>query len=416
MNLYSKRRERLIKSLGENAAVLLFSGNAVMKSEDESYPFEINRNFYYLTGLEKEDMALLLTKNGTVTKEYLFILPFDKTLARWVGGRMSKEDARDVSDVKMVMDYSELDGVVASTINRMRKDNTSKFYFDFWHYNMDQANTTATTYARKLKERYPQLLVKDIFPYLTKMRLVKDEYEVTCIRQAIHTTNLGIQSMMKTIKPEMNEMVMDGIFEFALKQNLCHETAFKTIAASGDRATILHYSDNNQTMKDGELFLCDLGATFKHYNADISRTFPVNGKFSNREKELYKVVLGAQKIVEDNAKVGVKVRDLNQMVIDYYKAELPVHGLEKDVSEYYFHSVSHHLGLDTHDVDGGLGAVLEAGNVITNEPGLYVADEGIGIRIEDDLLITGAGCEVLSREIIKDPDEIEEYMKNKGND
>ena len=129
------------------------------------------------------------------------------------------------------------------------------------------------------------------------------------------------------------------------------------------------------------------------------------------KKEIYNIVLGAQRIVETSAKVGVKLRDLNQMVIDYYKIELPKHGLNKDVREYYFHSVSHHLGLDTHDVNGGLGDVLMAGNVITNEPGLYIEDENIGIRIEDDLLITGTGAEVLSKEIIKDPVDIEMFMR-----
>ena len=245
------------------------------------------------------------------------------------------------------------------------------------------------------------------------MRLQKDEQEVAEIKKAIHTTNLGIRQMMRTCKPELNEMTMDGVFRFVLAQQLCDLLAFKTIAASGERATILHYSQNNHVMKDGELFLCDLGATHNYYCADISRTFPVNGRFTERQKEIYEIVLQAQKIVEENARVGVKMRELNQMVIDFYKIELPKHGLHKDVSEYYFHSVSHHLGLDTHDVDGGLGGVLQAGNVITNEPGLYIAEEGIGIRIEDDLLITGTGCENLSKEIIKEVADIERVM-NEG--
>ena len=244
------------------------------------------------------------------------------------------------------------------------------------------------------------------------MRLVKDETEIANIRKAIRTTNLGIRQMMRTVRPELNEMAMDGVFSFVLAKSLCHDTAFKTIAASGKRATILHYSDNDQVMKNGELFLCDLGATYSYYCADISRTFPVNGKFSRRQREIYEIVLNAQKLVEKNARPGVKMRELNDLVVNYYKRELPKHGLKEDVSEYYFHSVSHHLGLDTHDVSGEKGAILQAGNVITNEPGLYISDEGIGIRIEDDLLITENGCEVLSREIMKDPDEIEAFMAN----
>ena len=400
-----------MKSLQTNAAVMLFSGKAPMRSEDEAYDFSVNRNFYYLTGLDREDMVLLMyTMDGTV-REMLFVLPYDERLARWVGGRMSKEEASQISGIEDVEDVSSLDDIVASIMNRSRKDSTFRFCFDFWHYSMDQAKTPAHVYAEKLKEKYPYLIMKDIYPVLTHLRLVKDEYEINCIRNAIHVTNLGIQQMMRASRPGIYEMQMEAVFDFVLKQSLCKKTAFKTIAASGKRATVLHYSDNNQLMGNGELFLCDLGATCEYYNADISRTFPVNRSFTPRQRELYEIVLNAQKIVEENARPGVRMRDLNQMVIDYYKEELPKHGLNEDVSEYYFHSCGHHLGLDTHDCDGGLGAVLEAGNVITNEPGLYITEEGIGIRIEDDLLITQEGAEVLSQEIMKDPDEIEAYMK-----
>lgn len=413
MNQYSNRRNKLLKSLPGNGAIILFSGKAIMMSEDESYDFSINRNFYYLTGLDKEDMALLMYSIDGVNKEVLFILPYDEKLARWVGGRMSSEDASRISEINDVRDRSELDDFVASLMNNTRKDNNFKFYFDLWHYTMNQSQSDASVYAKRLQDIYPSIMIKDIYPALTSLRLIKDEYEISCIKKAIHTTNMGIQQMMKTAKPGINEMTMEGVFDFVLRQSMCKKTAFKTIAASGERATILHYSDNDQIMKDGELFLCDLGATYNYYKADISRTFPVNGIFSPRQKELYQVVLNAQRIVEENARVGIKLKELNQMVIDYYKTELPKHGLNEDVSEYYFHSCSHHLGLDTHDVDGGLGQTLQAGMVISNEPGLYVKDEGIGIRIEDDLLITGTYAEVLSSQIIKEVDDIENYMRQR---
>ena len=413
MNQYSNRRNKLLKSLPGNGAIILFSGKAIMMSEDESYDFSINRNFYYLTGLDKEDMALLMYSIDGVNKEVLFILPYDEKLARWVGGRMSSEDASRISEINDVRDRSELDDFVASLMNNTRKDNNFKFYFDLWHYTMNQSQSDASVYAKRLQDIYPSIMIKDIYPALTSLRLIKDEYEISCIKKAIHTTNMGIQQMMKTAKPGINEMTMEGVFDFVLRQSMCKKTAFKTIAASGGRATILHYSDNDQIMKDGELFLCDLGATYNYYKADISRTFPVNGIFSPRQKELYQVVLNAQRIVEENARVGIKLKELNQMVIDYYKTELPKHGLNEDVSEYYFHSCSHHLGLDTHDVDGGLGQTLQAGMVISNEPGLYIKDEGIGIRIEDDLLITGTYAEVLSSQIIKEVDDIENYMRQR---
>lgn len=407
MNLYASRRQKLIKSIEDDCTIVIFSGYAQYKSEDETYPFDVNRNFYYLTGLENESMALVMTKMNNQIKESLFILPYDEYLAKWVGGRMSAEEAEEISGIKDIQDYENLNSALASLFNRTRKNENHKFYFDLWNYDYNQTLTPAILKANELKEKHPAVEIKDIYPYLTKMRLIKDEYEISCIKKAIAITNAGVRKMMSLIKGGMNEMSLEGLFKFVLAQNLCNKTAFDTICAGGKRATILHYHDNNQELKDGEMFLCDLGASYNHYCADISRSFPVNGKFSDRQKEIYELVLGAQKLVEKNAKPGVNMRDLNKLVIDYYKEELPKHGLTKDVSEYYYHSVSHHLGLDTHDVDGGLGLVLEAGNVITNEPGLYIEEEEIGIRIEDDLLITENGCENLAHNIPKTVDDIE---------
>ena len=406
MNLFKLRRERLIKDIAGDTTVVLFSGNAINSSEDECYPFDVNRNFYYLTGLENESMVLVINSIDGVISENLFILPYDEILAKWVGGRMSKEEASEKSGVDNVYDFSELDDYLASVLNRERANNNYKMYFDLWHYSAKQMPSEAINYVNKLKNNHPSLDIKDIYSLLAKMRLVKDEYEITCIRRAIEITNAGIRQMISQIKPNMSEMVMEGLFNFTLAQNNCNKNAFKSICASGKRATILHYADNNQMIEDGELFLCDLGATFKNYCADISRTFPANGKFSKRQKEIYEIVLGAQKIVEENAKPGITLRALNKMVVEYYTKELPKHGLNKDVSEYYFHGVSHHLGLDTHDVNAG-NVPLTPGNVITNEPGLYIEDENIGIRIEDDLLINGTGCEVLSKDIIKNVEDIE---------
>lgn len=406
MNLFSVRRERLVKDITGNSALVLFSGNPIMKSEDEAYPFDVNRNFYYLTGLEKETMALVVTMIDGRINEQLFILPYDELMAKWVGGRMLKGEASEVSGVANVSDYSELEGYLASVLNRQRHNNDFKVYFDLWHYDASQEETVAIKFANKLRSNHPSLVIKDIYPLLAKSRMVKDDYELTCIRQAINITNAGVKQMMTSIRPGMNEMTMEGLFNLVLAQNVCNKNSFKSICASGKRATVLHYSDNNQVMEDGELFLCDLGATFKNYCADISRTFPVNGKFSDRQKEIYELVLNAQKIVVENAKPGITLRDLNKLVVDYYTRELPKHGLTKDVSEYYFHGVSHHLGLDTHDVNVG-NAPLVAGNVITNEPGLYIEDENIGIRIEDDLLITGTGATILSCDVPKEIADIE---------
>ena len=411
MNLFSIRRERLIKDIAGNGTIVLFSGNPIMKSEDEAFPFDVNRNFYYLTGLEKETMALVVSMLDGQIKEHLFILPFDEYMAKWVGGRMLKEEASEISGIEDVSDYSELEGYLANLLNRQRYNSDYKVYFDLWHYDASQEASPAIKLANKLKENHPAVNIKDIYPLLAKSRMVKDDYELTCTKRAIAITNQGVRQMMSSIKPGMNEMTMEGLFNLVLAQNVCNRNAFKSICASGKRATVLHYNDNNQTMNDGELFLCDLGATFKNYCADISRTFPVNGKFTDRQKEIYELVLGAQRVVEENAKPGITLKELNKLVVDYYTKELPKHNLNKDVSEYYFHGVSHHLGLDTHDVNIG-NVPLVAGNIITNEPGLYIEDENIGIRIEDDLLITGTGNTVLSSDIPKQIEDIEKIANS----
>lgn len=411
MNYFQDRRKRLMEQVPNASVAIFYSGNAIMKSEDASYPFEVNRNFYYLTGLDAEGMILMMTKIQDRVLEKIFILPYDEQLARWVGGRKKEEEVQETSGIQFVFDVADFDTHFSSLYNQARAFNELNLYLDLWHYDMHQAASPASLFAQKVQHTYPAITVKDIYPMITQMRLIKDDYEISCMSHAISLTKAGIEAMMKTIRPNQNEMMMEGIFNFTLMRNVCHEHAFDTIAASGKRATVLHYHENNQTMLDGELFLCDLGAAHLHHCADISRTFPVNGKFSERQKEIYNVVLNVQKLVEQNAKPGITLRELNQMVIDYYKEELPKIGLMEDVSEYYFHSIGHHLGLDTHDVGSSLGSCLKKGMVITNEPGLYIEKEGIGIRIEDDLLITDDGCINLSKDIIKEIDEIEAFMK-----
>lgn len=408
MNNYQQRRLGLMESI-EKGVVILFSGKSIFKSEDATYPFEVNRNFYYLTGLKEESMALVIVKNEKEIKEYLFILPYDEKLAKWVGGRILSEEAKKISGVLNIYDYEELDNFLHMTINR-NYDNKD-FYFDLSSYDAD-SSTFSIKYAHDFKEKYSFININNIYPNIMKMRLIKDEDEITCIKKAIAITNAGVKKMMTTIKEGVNEMSMEGVFDFVLAQNGCRLKAFDTICAGGKRGTILHYHDNNQKLQKGELLLCDLGATYDLYCADISRTFPVDRKFSERQKEIYEIVLNAQKIVEENAKPGVTLKQLNQLVIEYYKEELPKHGLNKDVSEYYYHGVSHFLGLDTHDIGSGIVYELQKGNVITNEPGLYIEDEEIGIRIEDDLLITENGCINLSISIPKKIEDIERIQNS----
>lgn len=411
---FANRRVRLMESVEDRSMVVLFSGNQVMKSEDEEYPFDVNRSFYYFTGIDREGMILVLRKvNGNVYST-LYIPPFDEVLAKWVGGRLTFEEAAEISGIDDVRDVTDFDEDFQSLYNSERSFGSMTVYADLWRYTVEQAPSEGIKFAQKLQSKFPSVVIKDAYGKIADLRMIKDEEEIEEFIKAINITQKGIEAMMHNIRPNLNEMVLEGIFDFSLMQRGCNKTSFKTIAASGVRATTLHYSDNNQPVQDGELFLCDLGATHGYYCADISRTFPVNGKFTERQKAIYNTVLTAQKKVQAAAKPGVSLRDLNRVVIDYYNEVLPSLGLDKGVREYFFHGVSHQIGLDTHDVsDAAKQGVLEPGMVISNEPGLYIADEGIGIRIEDDLFITEDGCINLAQNIIKEVDDIEKFMARK---
>ena len=286
-------------------------------------------------------------------------------------------------------------------------------YLDIVTKEKEQELDFVDKYAEGIRERMPWVSIKNGRPLIQHARTVKQKPELEQMRTAIEITNKGIQNILRHIKP-MYEYQLESYFDQAIKFYGATGYAFPTIAASGKNACCLHYSDNNSMAKDGDLILFDLGANYNCYCADISRTFPVNGVYSRRQKQLYDIVLQGQKLVFGKAKPGVTTKELNGFLREYYKVELKKIGLieegtEEEVSKYYFHGVSHHIGVDVHDLADN--APLKAGCVISNEPGLYISEEGIGIRIEDDVLITENGAEWLSPQIIKETEDIEKFIK-----
>ena len=411
---YIARRKQLMTNKAENTAVVIFSGIAPMKSQDEAYPFSVDRNFFYLTGIERENMILIMRKNylGEYS-ENLFIEPYDELLAKWVGGRMRADEATAISGVQSVADVGEFADRINSLVENSRGLGKLTFHLDLWRYHKDQADTPAHTLAKTLQSKYPAVAIEDINGDMASMRAVKDEKELNFMRQAQEHTRIAIEEMLRYAKPGMNERELEGAFDFALMKQGVREHAFHSIFAGGKRATTLHYGENNQIVNDGEMVLIDLGSACGNYSADISRTFPINGKFTDRQKELYNTVLEAQRIVIKAAKPGLTTRDLNQLVIDYYESRLDDLGLRKDgkgVRDYYYPGVSHQLGLDTHDICTERERTLKPGMVITVEPGLYIEDESIGIRIENDVVITEDGCEDLSAAFPRTVEEIEAIM------
>ena len=412
--IYIQRRKALMENKQGPCAAVIYSGCAPMKSLDESYPFAVDRNFFYLTGIQRENMILVLKKSYTGDySESLYIEPYDEVLAKWVGGRMRNAEATEISGIQTIHDVGDFDDHLNSLVEYNRGLGKLNVYLDLWRYTKDQADTPAHKLASKLQNRYPAVGIEELYGDLAALRAIKDVQELQFMEQAQEATRIAIEAMMIHAQPGMNESELEGAFDFSLKKQCVRQHAFSSIVAGGVRATTLHYGENNQIVNDGELVLIDLGAAVGNYAADISRTFPINGKFTDRQKQLYNAVLEAQKIVIENAKPGVTTRDPNQLVVDYYESRLDDLGLRRDgkgVRDYYYHGVSHHLGLDTHDICTDRERTLQPGMVITVEPGLYVEEEAIGIRIENDVLITQDGCVDLSSKILKTVEQIEALM------
>ncbi|MFD3155573.1 aminopeptidase P family protein [Haloimpatiens sp. FM7330] len=412
--IFIDKRTKLMELVEDKSIVLLFAGREPYKSADEVYNFTPNRNFYYLTGINRQNMILMMYKRNGQVHQSLFIEKNDPQLARWIGEKMSINEANEISGIEDIQYLDKFYDVLGFLFERYEYNN---LYLDLERAEWDIPMTKAQEFAKYAKEKYPFLNIRNIYHNICKMRLVKSKEEIDNIREAIRITEEGIYNTMRNMKPGMMEYQVEAYFDFVLISNGVTDKAFKTIAASGKNAATLHYSDNNCKTKDRELIQFDLGAQYKYYNGDISRAIPLNGKFTERQKQVYNVVLRANKNVIEMTKPGVSFAELEAKTREILAQGCIELGLMKDPSElskYYFHSVGHHLGLDTHDV-GGKDDRLKPGMVFTDEPGLYIPEEGIGIRIEDDLLVTEDGCEVLTKNMIKEISEIEDYMAKNNN-
>ena len=407
--MFESNRKNLVNNMKENSLLIMFAGDAPYRSADQKYKFTPNRNFYYLTGINDTKVILTILKTEKEVVETIFVQREDELMAKWIGRAISKNEASEVSKIKTIKYLDEFDSIVSSYINRL---GINKIYLDLERQSMDIPSTQSQDMANILRIKYPYLKIKNIYPKIIKLRTVKNDYELEKIKKAIDITKSGIEAMAKNIKPNMHEYEVEAYFDFEIKRLGASSHAFNTICASGKNATVLHYEDNNQIMKDGDLILFDLGAEFDYYCADISRTIPVNGKFTDRQKQIYSIVLLALKAVEEEAKPGLTLKDLNDVakkVLSKGCMDIGLIDKEEELSKYYFHSVSHSLGLDTHDV-WSADNKLEKGAIITNEPGLYIEEEGIGIRLENDLLIVEDGCINLSKHIPIEIDDIENLM------
>lgn len=419
------RRNEFASRMKEDSVAVLFAGLPKIKSADETYPFEVNRNFYYLTGIDQEESVLLISNSDGIYKEVLFVSPFDERKRKWTGDLLSFDEARDLSGVHDVLPTTAFMGYLEGVLDEKRFDlgPVSHFYFDHDKEIKIGEEMAVSVLGKETLKKFPYLKEGNLYPIVTALRLKKSAAEISLFKRAISATKEGIEAAVSKFHDKVHEYELADAFLAEVNDQTAYQgLAFSTIVAGGKNAAILHYPTPLDEIEDGNLVLFDLGARYGYYCADVSRTFPINGEFSPFQKELYELVLSANKKVIAAARPGVSIKELQDLTKKTLAAGLIKMKLiekEEDIDKYYFHGVSHLIGLDTHDpymAENGdtnyKEMPLEAGMVISDEPGLYIEEKGIGIRIEDDLYISETGCIVLTAGIPKEVNEVEALVKS----
>ena len=417
MSELERRRENLFNLMKENSVAVIFSGVSKIASEDENLPFIANRSFFYLTGITQEHSVLLLIKGISERKAYLFVDEYSELKEKWTGRRLTYDEAGQLADMQNVNSsesfLSMLD--LALTANNNQYGAISTLYLDLTPEIKIGEMESTISFQREMEVKYPHISTLDLKPLVTNLRMVKSEYEIQQLRDAISLTNLGLNKLICSLRPGIFEYELADIFEFFGRQHNRSGLAFDTIVGAGKNATCLHYPTQNCSVKSGDMVLFDLGYKSNGYSADISRTYPVDGVYTGKGRDVYEAVLNCNKAVIEYIHAGLTIHDLQEFAKKFLKNEcvrLNLMKPEEDIIKYYFHNISHHLGLDTHDCSNR-EKPLEEGNVITVEPGLYFAELGIGVRIEDDVLVHETCGEVLSREIPKEIADIEKLFRTK---
>ena len=419
MKEFNVRREKLFEALPDHSVALFFSGVSKIVSEDEFYPFVANRHFFYLTGIEQENSVLMLIKCPGERKEYLFVSEYDELKERWTGRRLTLEQAGEISQIENVYTYSNFETMLSMALSKENNmyGEIKSLYIDLSDELKIGQNLSTQIFKKDLESKYPHLEFKNVYPLVVELRLVKSQSEVNAMVEAINNTSIGINDLLNNLHMGISEHELADRFEYYGKTHGRLDLAFETIIGSGPNSIVLHHpiSQQDRIIEFDDIVQFDLGYKYQGYSADISRAYPVFGTFNDKQRTIYEAVLECNKAVINYVKPGLCIKDLQDYAISVLRGECLKRNLIKngdDILKYYIHNVSHFLGLDTHDV-GNRERPLAPGNVITVEPGLYFPEEGIGIRIEDDVLVTEDGCICLSKGIKKEIDDIERLLKNR---
>ena len=418
---FINNRKRLMSKLSPGSLAVFHSNDEYPRNGDQNFPFRQQSDIFYLSGIDQEETILLLSPGHPDMdfRQILFVKETSEQIAIWEGQKLTKEKASKASGIKTVHWSKDFDFFLKDLMAWSGKvylnSNEYPKYFNPVPYK-------DLRFANELKERFPTHTYERSAPLMMDLRKIKSETEIKLIKKAGEITGKAFERVLKTVKPGMKEYHVQADIEYEFTVNGATGNAYRPIIASGPNTCVLHYVDNDMICNDGDLLLMDFGAEYANYAADITRTIPVSGKFSNRQRECYEAVLRVHDKAIQLLVPGTTIDVFKKEVYKLMEQEMIGLGLfsKKDVEKqdakkplymkYFMHGTSHPLGLDVHDV-GSKYDPLEPGMVLTCEPGLYIREEDIGIRIENDILVTKDGPVNLTEQIPVRVEEIEEFMR-----
>ena len=420
-NLFIKNREKFIAQMAPQSLAVFNSNDIYPVSADSTLPFAQHRDIFYLSGVDQEESILVLFPDAFEEKhrEVLFLRETNERIAIWEGEKLTKERALEVSGIKSVYWLSDFPTI----FRKLMVEAENVYINNNEHYRASiETETREDRFIKKLKQEYPAHQYLRSNPILQRLRSVKEPQEIALIQQACDITEKGFRRILGFVKPGVWEYEIEAEFAHEFLRNRSKGFAYTPIIASGNNANVLHYIENNQQCKDGDLILFDVAAEYANYASDLSRTIPVSGRYTARQREVYDAVLRCKKAAETLLVTGNNWYDYHKEMGKIYTSELLGLGLldKADVQnenpdwpaykKYMMHGTSHHMGLDTHDY-GILTDDFVEGMVFTNEPGFYIPEEGFGIRLEDDYVIQNQGLPLnLMKNIPLEAAEIEELM------
>lgn len=421
-SLYQKNRENFIKHLPARS-LAVFNANDVMPTNaDGTMVFRQNSDLFYLTGIDQENSILVLFPDFATDswREIIFLTETNEHIAVWEGHKYTKEEAAAASGIQTVVWLSEFETV----FNTLMAEAENVYVNTNEHIrNASPVETRDRRFTKWLQEKYPAHTYRKAAPIMHDLRAIKDEQEIVQLGKACKITEDAFRRVLKFVKPGVTEYEIEAEYLHEFVRQGSKGFAYTPIIASGANACVLHYIENRMACKDGDLLLMDVGAEYGNYNADMTRTIPVNGRFTKRQKDVYEAVLRVQKACFEMLKPGNVIPEYHQEVGKIMESELLGLGLidQTDIKnqdpknpaykKYFMHGTSHHIGLDVHDV-GNVYRKMETEMVFTVEPGIYILAEGIGIRLENDVVIRKNGIEDLMGNIPIEPEEIEDLMNS----